>query len=315
MKKNYTQIIVFLFGILSTFGQPVLNATDFTNYYDSDTYTLSDLPGLSAGNAGANQVWDFSGLTGLVFDGKFSSVPYASSPYVSTFNSANFTFKITNIDDLDPYYAYYKITSTSLETAGGADNTSSNLVVNPEIIFEFPYTFNKEITDTYQNQDDPTVYTITTTYDGYGTLITPYDTYTNVIRQKSVQIYDTNTSTNYSWYSTNPFKIIMGMGFITGSFTTNSVDVYTNFTSLGLNDLKTESVINLHPNPASTTLNIHLAKNQTIDKILITNVLGKIVLVQNKNTEIINVENLSSGLYLIEVHSGKEIFQTKFIKK
>ena len=172
------------------------------------------------------------------------------------------------------------------------------------------------LTDTYEFQDDPTVITATSTYDGYGTLITPYNTFTNVIRQKSVQNYSNAiTTTFYTWYTTNPFKTIMSFTFITGIFSSNSADVYTNYTSLGLNDFEQETGISLYPNPASSALNLQLANNVSIDKIIVVDAMGKIVLVQNKNANQINVENLTSGIYLIQVYSGDEKFQTKFIKK
>ena len=301
---------------LNAFAQPVLNSTDFTSYYDCDIYTHKNVPNLDPGNGGANQTWDFSGLPTLIFDRKFSIVPYANSPYASSFPSANLTFKVVSATQTDPSYSYYKLTSTNLETVGSEDSAGVQIETDHYILFEFPYSYNMVLTDTYEFQDDPTVITATSTYDGYGTLITPYNTFTNVIRQKSVQIYSNAiTTTFYTWYTTNPFKIIMSFTFITGIFSSNSADVYTNYTSLGLNDFEQETVISLFPNPASTTLNLRLPNNVSIDKIIIVDGMGKIVLQQSESTNVINVENLTAGIYLIQVYSGDEKFQTKFIKK
>lgn len=316
MKKQYLFIIASAIVNLSAFAQPVLNSNDFTSFYDCDIYTHKNVPNLEPGNGGANQTWDFSGLPTLIFDRKFSLVPYATSPYAGTFPSANLAFKVVSSTKSDPSYSYYKLTSSNLETVGAEDSSGPQLEMDHYILFEFPYTYNMVLTDTYVFQDDPTVITATTTFDGYGTLITPYGTFTNVIRQKSVQNYSNAiTTTFYNWYTTNPFKTIMSLTFITGFFSSNSADVYTNYTSLGLNDFEQETVISLFPNPASTTLNLRLPNNVIIEKIIIVDAMGKIVLEQYNNANEINVENLNSGIYLIQVYSGDEKFQSKFIKK
>ena len=316
MRKNCLFIIAISALQLSTFAQPVLNSTDFTLNYVSDTYRLNNISNLSQGNAGANQTWDFSQLPTLSSNGNFSIVPYASSPYAATFPTANLTFKTTTTDVPDPSYTYYKLTSANLETVGEESSTGSQLELDHYIMFEFPYIYNTVINDTYQFQDEPTIITTTSTYDGYGTLITPFDTFTNVIRQKSVQIYSSSFSTTfYTWQTTNPFKVIMGVGFINGIVTSNFVEVYTNFTALGVNDFKKESTIVLYPNPTSAFLNLRLANNQAIERVVVTDILGKKVLEQNKNTAQINVESLSAGLYIVEVYNATEKYQTKFLKE
>jgi ELWxxDGT repeat protein len=89
-----------------------------------------------------------------------------------------------------------------------------------------------------------------------------------------------------------------------------------NGNDLGINDVKSNKLnVNLFPNPTSTILTISMDDNSTIDSIFITDLTGKKLLEKTGNTTSINIENLANGMYLIQVFSGKDTFQTKFIKK
>jgi len=76
-----------------------------------------------------------------------------------------------------------------------------------------------------------------------------------------------------------------------------------------------ENNISIFPNPSTDILTLKLPNNTTIDKITITDLTGKIVKDQTQNTNIVNVENLANGLYILEVFSGDQKFETKFIKQ
>ena len=71
----------------------------------------------------------------------------------------------------------------------------------------------------------------------------------------------------------------------------------------------------LYPNPAQKTLLLQTKTDTTIDKIIITDLSGKIILEQIQNTNQINVEQLSNGMYFIEAFSGDEKFTSKFVKE
>ena len=51
------------------------------------------------------------------------------------------------------------------------------------------------------------------------------------------------------------------------------------------------------------------------DKIVITDLTGKVILEQTSNTNQVDVSQFANGMYLIQAFSGKEKFQTKFIKE
>lgn len=73
--------------------------------------------------------------------------------------------------------------------------------------------------------------------------------------------------------------------------------------------------LSIYPNPTNSILNINTKNNTVLDKIVITDLTGKIILEQTQNTNQLNVQNLASGIYILEAVSGTEKWHTKFIKK
>ncbi len=73
--------------------------------------------------------------------------------------------------------------------------------------------------------------------------------------------------------------------------------------------------IKIYPNPTNSILNLDLSNEIEVDKVVIIDITGKIVLQQNQNLVQINVEKLEKGLYIIEVYSQNNKFTSKFIKE
>lgn len=55
--------------------------------------------------------------------------------------------------------------------------------------------------------------------------------------------------------------------------------------------------------------------NIVINKILITDLSGKIILQQNQSTTQVNVQSLTKGMYFVQVFSGENKWQSKFLKE
>lgn len=83
---------------------------------------------------------------------------------------------------------------------------------------------------------------------------------------------------------------------------------------LSIDDFKQKKII-ISPNPTTTLLDITIADDISFDKIVILDFTGKTILVQTENNNQIDTSNLSNGLYFLEVFSGEDKYQTKFIKK
>lgn len=70
----------------------------------------------------------------------------------------------------------------------------------------------------------------------------------------------------------------------------------------------------IFPNPVNNILSIQNFENKLIDKITILDLTGKMVLEQENNSNSINVENLQSGMYLLQILSEEKSCVSKFIK-
>tara|TARA_B110000046_G_C13006276_1_gene404550 strand:- start:724 stop:2262 length:1539 start_codon:yes stop_codon:yes gene_type:complete len=115
-------------------------------------------------------------------------------------------------------------------------------------------------------------------------------------------------------------------GFITIGYTNStSLDITENN---GLNDfwivkLEEETlsinnvekdIILIYPNPVTSILNIKTVNEVTLYKIVITDLLGNLVLEQKLNNLKVNIKELSSGVYILQLKSEKESYKIKFIK-
>ena len=83
---------------------------------------------------------------------------------------------------------------------------------------------------------------------------------------------------------------------------------------LGLEDNIMGKSFVIYPNPATSVLNIKLSDNAEINTIVITDLSGKKILEQNGNLKTINIENLATGMYVLEVVSGDNKMVEKFVK-
>ena len=72
--------------------------------------------------------------------------------------------------------------------------------------------------------------------------------------------------------------------------------------------------LTVYPNPTNSSLNIRGNNNLVFNKIIITDLYGKIVFEKKDNVTQINVENLASGFYILQAFSEEGVYQNKFVK-
>ena len=79
------------------------------------------------------------------------------------------------------------------------------------------------------------------------------------------------------------------------------------------------SSIKIYPNPVTDVLHLDLADNKNVDVLSVIDITGRIIkeiiTVPGQKNISINTGNLSSGIYLLKVQSGKENTCIKFIKQ
>ncbi len=82
--------------------------------------------------------------------------------------------------------------------------------------------------------------------------------------------------------------------------------------TLGIDSFDMSSIY-IYPNPTTSILNIQ--SSIPVDKIVITDMLGKILRIQTTNTSKVDVEQFAAGTYILETTFGERKFISKFIKK
>lgn len=291
-------------------AQPVLNASDFPTSFSAQAHRASTT-GFSNGSSGMNQVWDFSTIDLIPRNYFMKVVPSTSVPFSSLIPNANYSYEF-NDNGLFSYNMYNLNSETFEYLAYSETSNYSDYSGNSSIDFKFPYTYGMDYTDTYQSSSSSSIRTVNRVYDAYGTLLTPFGTFTNVIRQKTIA---SSGVPYYNWMTTNPFQIILQGNFEDGDFV-----YFWKASNLNTEDYKRNS-FSVFPNPTNGDLTIK-SMNGLNKKSFITvyNALGNKV-IENKaienNFQNLSLKEFSSGLYFVNVfdENNQVIFSEKIVKK
>lgn len=308
MKKIYLLILIVL-SVLFTHAQPVLTTY---NSYSLISHSVINDESLPVGNAGENQNWDFSSFIIGSLVGNVNTVTVESAPGYEQFSLANFCQKFTSSSFVPPLenYTFYKITGSEREILG---QTNGQGIVTIQYLdtqkLPLPLNYDDMYIDTYQTTTDVMPIVSNIKYDAYGTLTTPYGTYQNVIRIKTVN----SNYTNYFWLQVTPNYLPL-MDITSNSNIGTQVTLYEDVSNLSSERFYFNNQILIYPNPSANYINIRLPKNDIAEKIIITDLTGKKISEIIQHTNQINIENLNSGIYLIEAFFENNKYLSKFIK-
>jgi len=135
------------------------------------------------------------------------------------------------------------------------------------------------------------------------------------------------TDPNYATYPNGNWRVD-ALGFScnpTAKLSPNAIvnksksNVKNNFVVTSANELELNTNIMLSPNPAKTELQINFSNHQQIKtEFIITDVLGKIILkteTQELNKIVILLNDMSSGVYFLNIKQGKLQTTKKFVKE
>jgi hypothetical protein len=297
-------IIFCIVGLVTSgFTQPVLNyssthsiGTQSVLYYVYGTTT-------ALAQNGENVTWDLS-ATGCQSVGTFNAVDPSTTPYTSSYLSANLAYEL-NVTGYSISYVYFIDSPTEknvmAEDIGG---TSPVIYTDYEKSVIYPFNFLGNFSDISQTSTGSPI-TSLATYDAYGTLIINGKTYNNVTRISK-------TTGEIIWYITSPvnFPVIWMSG---GNYYYNEPTIYT-----GIDDLITKNQIIVYPNPAKDRLTVQLSNSDFSKeiKLIIVNTLGqtiKQVLIIDAETTL-ELDNMTSGVYFYQIQNNQGILKTgKFI--
>ncbi|HVD98103.1 MAG TPA: T9SS type A sorting domain-containing protein [Cytophagaceae bacterium] len=327
MKKLFTLIFIFTLSY-SSYAQQNFTFINVPATSSTTPFKYASSTSLSAGPSG-NQTWDFSGIS-------FSSYPGIPN---ETYTSGNGLGNL-GVSNLGLYY--YSISSTGKTLVGTDDDTYTDGAQ----VLTLPMTYNATTTDAFSGHGYFSVGpdagsttisngAVTTVYDGYGTLITNYGTYTDVVRIKTTMTYtttynstsatDDQTNVTYDWYSLSTGKLIYTLQEYTTTSSGGSgssklaLSFNTATTTSILSVVKPETSFSVYPNPTTDKLIVQANKIESGNyTVKIINEKGSIeqtsfVTVTDTNIEI-ETSSLINGKYIINLSSSTFNESFSFIK-
>ena len=341
MKKT-TLTTLFLLFVFGVYTQPSL--TNSMNFTIGDTYKIDqylDATGIDPGQSGANVSWDFSQISGTYTEG-VNTICVDPSTTLFADSAGAFGSDICTRNADNPNlgaFSYYNCESGNeqyvamgfLETG----NSSFTRYLNPQTTLEYPFTYLGSFTDSweivsyhidmgYEFMRDSAIVTVVA--DAWGTIETPYGTFTNALRV-------VRTTVDYFWYRYVPG----GSWTFLGAF--NDVEyewyvpdikvpVFSIFQETGTpiivkyladhnftTDISSnnETTFSIYPVPASDEINIVTDQVSGLNSYSVFTLSGKLIDTGNIDNMKINVNSMSKGTYVLKICSSDKVISKKII--
>lgn len=330
MKKIYTILTVIIFTVTYSFAQPNITASNFNPVLgQAITYHTFTPTSLTPGSSGANQNWNFASTpnSGTV---SFTYVTPASTPYGASFPSANLAANHNGAYE-------YQIANTNFLARAGAWASGVTIPYSDaENLIAFPFTYNSTYTDNFAATFVSSGYTfnrsgsVNGTADGYGTLVLPWGTLTNVLRIHTTENYQdvwafgtiNYSSDNYYWVKPGTHYFLYSLAALTANGSTSYGGSYIDQTSVGINQVDPGEVsLSIFPNPASENLSVHFNLRESVSvRISISNLLGQEVFSSEEGSiyagnfeKAIDVSGLREGLYFLNIKMDDTITTSKLV--
>ena len=354
MKKTLLSVILVVATAFTVLAQPSIPSTKFFVPGYTLTYADGSTAGVTPGNAGANQTWDFSAVTSSGSGYVNAYYTASSTPYAASFPGSNIAMADPTMSS--PAYTYITVNSSSAVFNGLVMDVGGTQMAyvysDPQEYFSLPMTMGSNNTDTYSGTltfSQPPVTmtnyrngTITSSVDGYGTLITPAGTYSNVLRVmvrdvvRDSMVYtgvpipadvSETRSTSYIYIEGNGSLAVdrFRMSYDTivdASGTTTDFQVwYATSVTTGLSSSIGTSNLNVYPNPVVSDLYFTPgAEMQGLVKFRIVDLSGREIYNGEADTRTgvpvnIPVADLQQGLYMLYAEKGDLLWSGRFIKQ
>jgi hypothetical protein len=355
MKFSKT-LLLALFSLTFLIAQAQPNITGQTVFQLGESVKVRLGEGFfEPGPAGENVSWDFSNVS---HNQEWDWVAYNPSQtmFKDSFPSATLAFNFPQ-GDTSSIWEYYQFRNDSLSWLGAASVLSADSTIfyqvmekDPDVRAAFPFTYQSTFSDNYRgvnwvrfggmvfeqsrfgNSSDEA--------DAYGTLTTPYGTFNNVVRIRTVEaVYDTLKSfipvvtrqdiVRYTWYSADERYVLMHMDSIainqSGFTQITKAHMYRAgeiMTSIDQDKLAEELALTIYPNPASEIINLQFTlKQPQACKISIRNIIGQemiqlpINVIGSGQQQIpVDISGIGAGYYLLTIETDQGMAAKKIRK-
>lgn len=335
MKKILLSTLGLLVFSLVTSAQTI-NIEDMTPPIGS-VYTQENSDYVSPGTSGANQYWDLSGMTSNQTYTTTISNP-VGLPGAENFPSATFAALIQGQESI----SYSAVIDNRIELVGLYTPTLSITYSNSQTQLQFPLSYQSTFSDTYERNADfgggigsQEIGETSSVVDGYGTLITPSGTYTDVLRLKQdVESYHNTTSdgevissipytsVNYSFYKLGFAAPLASIVASELSGQTTQFATYLISSTVGLQNLSPVNNITIFPVPVVNDFTINLDLETTSEVTFnlfsvdgrIVSKLGNEFLPTGENTRSFNLpKSTPSGVYFVQIKTPESVMMKKIV--
>jgi hypothetical protein len=227
---------------------------------------------------GANVTWNCANLTTSVPNATLTYNSPGGKPFAGDYPSANYHLEV-NLSGTVMANEFYILNSDSLVKLGGHITGSPyEIYNNPQLDMKFPFSFNDVVTDNYAKTSynangsvsSTQTGTVTLSYEGYGTLILPGGTYSNVAMLKKIRTNSIGpTTTSYDWVKFPSGDKLMGYE-TNGGIKVN----YVSSISTGIHSYQKEADFIVYP--TITDGKIFIKSQKEISTVKIYNQLGQV---------------------------------------
>ena len=205
-------------------------------------YIITDPGSATEPTDGADQTWDFSTVT-LQPVGTLDFIPSATTPFAANYPTANWVWAQT-MTGAATAYIYLNISSDGMEVVAADVPSATNNYSDPKRILQFPMSLGQSLTDAYVDMDGPS--SVTWSYTGHGTAITPLGSFTDLAKVVS-------TEDDMVLWNTAPLHpLVIDNG--------STVLVFVPST-MGIADAGDRSAAQAYPNPCTDQLVVEGALN------------------------------------------------------
>ena len=335
MKKILLSVSAFLTLTLVSSAQTI-NIEDMTPPAGS-VFTQENSDYISPGPSGANQYWDLSGMTSNQTYNTTISNP-AGLPGAENFPTATFASLIEGQESI----AYSAVIDNRIELVGFYTPTIYMTYLNSQTQLQFPLSYQSTFSDTYERYGDfgggvgsQEIGETSSVIDGYGTLVTPSGTFTDVLRLKQDVESFHNTTSNGEVISSMPYTSV-SYSFYKLGFTaplasivaselsgqTSQFATYLISSTVGVDKLSRVNNITIFPVPVVNDFTINLDLQTTCEVTFnlfsvdgrIVSRLGNEFLPKGENTLSFNLsESITGGVYFVQIKTPESVTMEKIV--
>lgn len=326
---------ICFFSILMSFNsnsQPTLTVSSAPVPWDFFVFHPADSASAQPGSGGANQTWDFSQVKAKWNPQTINYLPTQSTGYDTAFPTATAAIEDVFVPG---EYIFIKKGTNDLVGLGSASSFKILKYSNPITMLTYPFTYNSVINDTYSGTAKVSTLefkkngTYQVTGDGYGTLILPAGTHTNVLRVKTVNDYTeewvgstkyTYNVVEYNWYLPSKKQPLVMIRSIDSKIDTASQPklklILVSAFAAGISSQEViDDELTIYPNPSNSTTEISIQiKDKTDLKLELFNPMGQLIYVSlNKNItsgkykKTLDLSGIPSGYYIVRIVQNGQV--------